>query len=285
MNTVVITGATSGIGLAVVRMLLNQGFRVIGIGRCEKNTNNALDQLKEEFPNANFRYLWGDLMQQREVKRIAEELKKDIEKNCGGKLFALINNAGCTRGWYTTTEEGYEQQFALNHLSGFLLTHYMLRYLKKGNGRVIITGSGSHKHMKVRWQDIMFQNHYNPLMAYKQSKLCNMLFAYALNYRYALEGVHAYVVDPGLVNTDIGYKDTGGLVKTVWKMRKRSGVSPDVPAKTFCYLCEGQPKAGLYHYLCKEAKYSKFVTDESANRLFELSETLCGIEFEGETKK
>lgn len=285
MKTVVITGATSGIGLAVVRAFLNRGFRVIGIGHSEKNTNNALARLKEEYPNGEVRYLWGDLMQQREVKRIAEELKHDIETYCESKLFALINNAGCARGWYTTTEEGYEQQFALNHLAGFLLTHYMLPFLKNGEGRIIMTGSGSHKQMKVHWKDIMFQKHYHPLLAYKQSKLCNMLFADALNKRFSPEGIHAYVVDPGLVNTDIGFKDTGGLVGMVWKMRKRSGVSPDVPANTYHYLCEGQPKTGLYYYLCKEARYSKYVTEESADRLFALSETLCGIEFGEEIKK
>ena len=285
MNTIIVTGATSGIGLSVVRELLTHGYRVIGIGHSENNTNKALVQLNEEFPNGDIVYHWGDLMQQREVRRIAEELKQYIEAKCESKLFALINNAGCTRGWYTTTEEGYEQQFALNHLAGFLLTHYMITYLINANGRIIMTGSGSHKNMKVHWKDIMFQKHYHPLLAYKQSKLFNMLFAEALNKRFLPKGIHSYVVDPGLVNTDIGFKDTGGLVGMMWKIRKRGGVSPNIPAKTYSNLCEDKPKNGLYHYLCKEAKYSKYVTEESADRLFILSETLCGIKFGRKTDK
>jgi len=108
------------------------------------------------------------------------------------------------------------------------------------------------------------------------------LFAKGLNDRYAKDGIRAYVVDPGLVNTDIGNKGTGGLVNFVWSLRKKHGVSPDVPAKTYAFLCEQKDRQnGLYYYLCKEINYSKEVTSENANRLFELSERLCGIRYEG----
>ena len=225
-------------------------------------------------------------MQRREVKRIAECLAVHLEAHCEGKLQALINNAGCVRSWYATTEEGYEQQFALNHLAGFLLTHYMMPYLKNGSGRIIMTGSGSHKQMKVHWQDVMFQKRYHPLLAYKQSKLCNMLFAESLNTHYSQYGVNAYVVDPGLVKTDIGCKQTGGLVNFVWSLRKKKGVLPELPAKTYAFLCDAQPPAdGLYYYLCKQAEYSKQVNTENAERLFALSEQLCNITFGTEELK
>ena len=70
-------------------------------------------------------------MQQREVIRISEEITSYLNDKCDGKLYALINNAGCVRSWYMTTEEGYEQQFALNHLAGFLLTYKLLPALIK----------------------------------------------------------------------------------------------------------------------------------------------------------
>jgi NAD(P)-dependent dehydrogenase (short-subunit alcohol dehydrogenase family) len=175
-----------------------------------------------------------------------------------------------------TTEDGYEQQFALNHLAGFRLTYELLPYLLKEGGRVIMTSSESHKNMKVRWSDVMMRKHYNPLLAYKQSKLCNMLFAQGLNDRYGAKGLHAYGVDPGLVNTDIGNK-TSGIVDFVWKIRKRFGVRPTVPAQDYLYLCEQcEPPAGLYFHHCKSIKYNKQVTTENAKRLFELSEQLCG---------
>ncbi len=280
MNTVVITGASSGIGLEVARTLTRLGYNVLGIGRNEANCNRAKERILSENPNAKIDFFLADLMQQCEVVRVAEEITLYLNERCNGELYALVNNAGCVRSWYMTTEEGYEQQFALNHLAGFLLTYKLLPALKKAQGRVIMTGSESHKGIKVRWNDVMLSRRYNPLTAYKQSKLCNLLFAKGLNDRYQASGINAYVVDPGLVNTDIGNKETGGLVNFIWTLRKRLGVLPAVPAKTYAFLCEEETAPeGLYYYLCKEKNYSKQVTGENVDRLFELSERLCGIHY------
>jgi len=90
-------------------------------------------------------------------------------------------------------------------------------------------------------------------------------------------------VDPGLVNTDIGSKDTGGLVGAFWKLRRRGGVNPEVPAQTYAFLCSRQPAPeGLYYHNCRPAAYSKRADDAAdAKRLFELSEQLCGVKFGG----
>jgi NAD(P)-dependent dehydrogenase (short-subunit alcohol dehydrogenase family) len=282
VNTVVITGASSGIGLETAKILTQNGFHVIGVSRSEENCKRAKEKILSENPNAQITFMQADLMQQREVVKVAESITLYLNNSGNGELYALINNAACIRSWYMTTEEGYEQQFALNHLAGFLLTYKLLPALIKAKGCVIMTGSGSHRGIKVHWDDIMLNRRYNPLIAYKQSKLCNLLFAKGLNDRYAKDGIRAYVVDPGLVNTDIGNKGTGGLVNFVWSLRKKHGVSPDVPAKTYAFLCEQKDRQnGLYYYLCKEIYYSKEVTSENANRLFELSERLCGIRYEG----
>jgi NAD(P)-dependent dehydrogenase (short-subunit alcohol dehydrogenase family) len=280
MKTIVITGATSGIGLETTLILTQQGFEVLGIARSEPNCIRAKERILSENPNAKITFFMADLMQQREVTRVAEEITQYLNDKCNGELFALINNAGCVRSWYMTTDEGYEQQFALNHLAGFMLTNKLFPALKKAKGRVIMTGSESHKGIKVNWDNIMLFRRYNPLTAYKQSKLCNILFAKGLNDRYAAAGIRAYVVDPGLVNTDIGNKETGGLVNFIWSLRKRYGVLPEVPARTFVFLSQQRiPPEGLYYYLCKEKNYSKQVTSENANRLFELSERLCDIRY------
>lgn len=283
MKTVVITGATSGIGFQTARLLIRQGYFVMGIGHSEETCSRAEKSLKDEYPDAEIVFFAADLMQQREVLRAAAKIKDCLTARFGGELYALINNAGCVRSWYTTTEEGYEQQFALNHLAGFLLTHELLPFLQKAEGRVIMTSSESHKGIRVRWDDVMLRRGYNPLTAYKQSKLCNVLFARGLNDRYAASGVHAYAVDPGLVNTDIGNKQTGGLVNFIWTLRKRHGVPPSLPAETYAFLCR-QPDAPweLYFYLCKPKAYSREVTRENADRLFRLSERLCGIADNGE---
>jgi NAD(P)-dependent dehydrogenase (short-subunit alcohol dehydrogenase family) len=258
MKTIVITGATSGIGLASALELAKNNFNIVGVGRDPERCGLAKEQILKRYPDVQVAYFAADLMQQREV-----------------------NNAGCARSWYTTTEEGYEQLFALNHLAGFLMTYRLLPYLIKASGRVIMTGSESHQHMRVRWDDLMFQRGYHPLLAYKQSKLCNILFAKALNDRYGWQGLHAYTVDPGLVRTEIGCKNTGGIVSLVWNKRKNHGVSPDVPAKTYAFLCEEEsaPKE-LYYHLCNPKRYSEQVDWQNAGRLFRLSETLCGIHYD-----
>ena len=280
MKTIVITGATSGIGLETARLLSLQGYRVIGIGRCEENCICARENILRSAPHAPISFYHADLMQRREVMRLGELLISDLRDTSNGQLFALINNAGCARSWYTTTEDGYEQHFALNFLAGFLLTYALFPMLLKAGGRIIMTSSQSHRGIKVHWDDVMFSRRYAPLRAYKQSKLCDILFAQALNDRYARNGIRAYAVDPGLVNTDIGNK-TGGIVDLIWKFRKRHGVQPTVPAQTYAYLCqqEKHPK-GLYYYLCSERAYSREVTGNNAARLFALSEQLCGIKYE-----
>lgn len=286
MKTIVITGATSGIGLETARLLCRQGFRVIGVGHSEENCRRAKDDLTADDPEAHIIYFKSDLMQQHEILRLAGELTAYINGFCGRELYALINNAGCVRSWYMTTDEGYEQQFALNYLAGFLLTHELLPLIIKANGRIIMIGSESHKGIKVRWNDIMLRCGYNPLTAYKQSKLCDILFAKSLNDCYSVIGIRAYVVDPGLVNTDIGNKAAGGIVGAVWTVRKRYGAAPSVPAQIYAYLCDPDNNpSGLYYRLYRENNYSKQVTAENAARLFALSERLCGVSYDTIYKK
>lgn len=281
-RTVVVTGATSGIGFAVVGQLLSLNYRVIGLGHSDASCKAASTALTDKYPQASLVFFAADLMQQREVNRVADELSHYLETRCNGELYALINNAGGVRSWYATTEEGYEQQFALNHLAGFMLTGKLLPFLQKPGGRIIFTGSGSHKGCKINWQDIMFKNHYSALKAYKQTKLCNMLLARELNNRYLAQGIRAYVVDPGLVKTDIGNKNTGGLVNFVWSWRKKHGQPPEIPARTYTYLCEqADSPAGLYYAGQQARNYSRQVTNVNARRLFLLSEQLCGIQFGG----
>jgi NAD(P)-dependent dehydrogenase (short-subunit alcohol dehydrogenase family) len=278
MKTVVITGATAGIGFEAARAIAAQGMRVIGVGRSREKCDKAKAALLSVMPEANVDYVCGDLSIQSDVHAVADAIIGMLD---GDGLWTLINNAGGVRSWYTTTADGYELQFALNHLAGFLLTHRLWLHLKKAGGRVIMTGSNSHKKTRIRWDDVMHKQHYSCLMAYKRSKLAGMLFAAELNRRQ--REVKAYVVDPGLVNTDIGGKDTGGIVEAFWNLRRRGGVEPEVPAQTYAYLCSRQPAPeGLYYHNCRPAKYSRRVDAAAdAKRLFELSEQLCGIKFGG----
>jgi NAD(P)-dependent dehydrogenase (short-subunit alcohol dehydrogenase family) len=278
MKTVVITGATSGIGFAVCRELAASDYSIIGVGRCEENCKKALEQIKQDCPDAPIAFFSGDLSRQAEVLRVSNEIKEYIEAKCNGQLYGLINNAGCVRSYYMTTEDGYEHQFAVNHLAGFLLTYNLMEYLIKCKGRILLTSSASHKRMKMRWRDIMFKHGYNPLLAYKQSKLANMLFVYGLNDRFANRGVSAFGIDPGLVKTDIGFKNTSEIVKIIWKLRHKKGVSAGIPAKIYLFLLnQADSPKGLYYDMSGKAAFSRQVNRENADRLWALSGQLCGV--------
>jgi len=289
-NTVVITGATSGIGYAVCETLLGAGYPVIGVGRSEANCGYAEKSLMERHPGAKLRFIVADLMQQGQVLCAAREIESALA-GFGGGLHALINNAGCVRSRYMTTQEGYEQQFALNHLAGFLLTQELLPIIKRDNAAVINTSSTSHKMMKMNWGDPMYQKRYRPLYAYKQSKLCNMLFAHSLREM----GIRACGVHPGLVKTDIGGKNTSGAVSFVWNLRKNRGISPEESAQIYLSLCEdgftglyyglGSGKPGVWEMesgkpkmWAKELSYNKQVNHKNAKRLYDISLKLCGMQ-------
>ena len=273
MKTAVVTGASSGIGLSIVLNLAKKNWRVLCVGHSEANCEKARAHILKQVPMANMEWFWGELMNQSEVNRISSEVSDSI--GAEGKIDVLINNAGAVRGWYMTTEEGYEQQFAINHLASFLLTYRLLPYIQSCGGKVIMTSSGSHKGIKIHWEDVMFSRRYNPLAAYKQSKLCGILFAKSL----VEKNIKAYAVDPGLVCTDIGGKTASGLINAVWKCRRRRGITADKAAETYVYLCETDEKR-LYYKNCRAGKYSSEVTQSNEDRLFKLSEKLCGIEYQ-----
>jgi NAD(P)-dependent dehydrogenase (short-subunit alcohol dehydrogenase family) len=145
---------------------------------------------------------------------------------------------------------------------------------------VLVTSSGSHKLTRVKWDDVMYEKRYSPLYAYKQSKLCNLLFAKGLSDRFADRGVRAYGIDPGLVRTEIGCKNTGRLVEAFWRRRMKHGVEPAVPAEIYVDLIGRDIKAsGFYYDVNGKRPASREVTTRNADRLFDLSERLCGIKF------
>jgi len=179
-----------------------------------------------------------------------------------------------------TTQEGYEQQFALNHLAGFLLTRELEPIIRRDNAAVIFTSSKSHKMTRMNWDDLMFQKRYRPLGAYKQSKLCNMLLAVRLREL----GLRACGVDPGLVRTEIGNKDTAGAVDLVWNLRKRRGLPPNEPAKIYLSLCENGFSGLYYGAGTKERRANAQVNPTNARKLYDISLKLCGVEPEAREK-
>ncbi len=282
-KNIVITGATSGIGRAALEALALRGAHVIGVGRSTARGDAVRQALLACDPHADVVFFTTDLSSQRRVRELAVNIYREVNASGHGKLDALINNAGTVSSWYTATEDGYELQFAVNHLAPFLLTHKLMPLLRRAQfGRVITVSSGSHYHTKMHWPDVMYRTNYNTLAAYKQSKLANVLFTAELNRRLGLgSNVRAYAADPGLVNTEIGLKGTGGIEALVWQVRKRAGVSPEQGAQTIVYLA-ADPKPACSHCIywkdCQPIAPSDAALDaREAARLWALSEQLCGF--------
>jgi retinol dehydrogenase-12 len=274
-KTFVLTGATSGIGLAAARLLAERGALLIGVGRSAERSAH---------PHARVHYLVADLSEQAQIRRLAADIRAYLLEHRLNNLDGLINSAGTFTFWKTLTPEGFEMQWAVNHLAHFLLTHELLSLLQTAPaGRVVTVSSGSHYHARLRWHDIQLKRGYFCLLAYQQTKLCNVLFTAELNRQLGEKStMQAFAADPGLVNTEMGFKGNPVLVRWVWSIRRRSGVPAEQSARGVVYLAtepsiqhspeiywrDGHPKAPNPYALDEEA----------AKRLWILSEQMCGIE-------
>jgi len=277
-KVIVVTGATSGIGLAVAEQLASQGARVIGVGRSPERCQQAETRLRASNRNPQVNYLIADLSLQAEVRRLADEIRAQVDA-----LDGLVNNAGSVPFHQVVTAEGFDLQWALNHLAPFLLTHELLPLLKAAaQSRVVTVSSGSHYGARLRWDDIQLLEHYGVLRAYKQTKLCNVLFMAELNRRLGFgSNVHAFAADPGLVKTDIGLKSNSILARWAWAFRRRGGITPEESARGIVYLL-GEPsiqntlKIYWKHGMPKPP--NPYALDEgNAKRLWEKSAQMCGF--------
>jgi NAD(P)-dependent dehydrogenase (short-subunit alcohol dehydrogenase family) len=283
--TVVVTGATSGIGFETVLNLTKKGAFVIGVGRSQERCDKALEKIMERTPDARVCYTAADLSSLRQVRDLSARIKSIVRETGNEKIDVLVNNAAAVSNCYVSTEEGLELQFAVNHLAPFLLTYELMPLIKNSDvGKVITVSSGSHYRTRMRWKDILMRKHYNCLSAYKQTKLANVLFSTELNRRLGPSSkVRAFAFDPGLVNTDIGLKGTAGITKWVWQKRKNKGISPDIPASAIVWLIENADIQNTNHVYWKDCKpkapsrYSQ--REDAARRLWEISERLCGLKW------
>jgi NAD(P)-dependent dehydrogenase (short-subunit alcohol dehydrogenase family) len=279
----VVTGATSGIGLAVAESLARQGAAVIGVGRAPERCEQTEDKLRSLCPDAQVAVLLADLSIQVQIRSLAQSIRETLANWGITKLDGLVNNAGTVPFWQTFTPEGFDMQWAVNHLAVFLLTHELLPLLEAApSARVVTVSSGSHYGTRLNWEDIQLRKSYNALSAYKQTKLANVLFTAELNRRLGTaSAIHAFAADPGLVNTEIGLKSNSFIARWIWDIRRRGGISAEESAKGIVYLLtepaiqrshenywkHGQPKAPNPYALNPDA----------ARQLWELSEGMCGI--------
>jgi retinol dehydrogenase-12 len=286
-KTYVVTGATSGIGLATAEALASAGAGVIGVGRSTERCRETEVHLRNLGHGAPIHYLTADLSIQSEVRRLAEQVTEQLAADGKTGLDGLVNDAGTFTYWLTLTPDGIEMQWAVNYLAAFLLTNQLLSVLKAAPmARVVTVSSDSHYGARLDWDDPQLRRHYDGLRAYGNTKLADVLFTLELNRRLGQgSGVHAFAVDPGLVKTDIGFKGTPALVQWVWKVRRSGGTPAEVPARCITYLLAElaiQDSNEVYWKDCNPKRASREALDgTSAERLWTLSEKLCGIEEKG----
>jgi retinol dehydrogenase-12 len=277
-KTYVITGATSGIGLATAGLLTRREAAIIGVGRSPERCRAAEEELHSLNGEASVRYLVADLSIQAEVRRLATEIRRQVST-----LDALINNAGTFTFWLELTPEGFETQWAVNYLAPFLLTHELLPLLKAApTARVVTVSSASHYNTRLHWKDIQLRRHYNCMLAYKQTKLATVLFTAELNRRLGPDStVRAFAADPGLVNTEIGLKRNPAIARWIWDRRRKSGISPQESAKGIEFLAV-EPSIQDSHEIYWKHSHPKApspdaLDKEAASRLWRLSAQMCGI--------
>jgi len=277
-KTVVITGATSGIGQVASARLAAMGARLILVARDKARGEAALASLRTISPGINHSIHYADLSRLADVKRLAAEIAA-----AEPRIDVLINNAGALFGSRQVTTDGMELTFATNHMSYFVLAHGLRDRLRaSAPARVVNVASDAHKGEKLDFSDLQSANNYRGLSVYGRSKLCNILFTRELARRWEGSGVTANSLHPGFVSTRFG-DQSGGMLSFLVRAAKTFAISPEKGAETIVYLAssgEVSNANGLYYYKCRPATPTREAQDnDSARRLWQESEKLTGVTY------
>jgi NAD(P)-dependent dehydrogenase (short-subunit alcohol dehydrogenase family) len=272
-KTVVITGATSGIGEVAAIRFAEQGARIVFTARDKERAQATLEKLRRANPASGHVVHLTDLSLLSDMRHTAEEIREEPA------IDVLINNAGALFSSRRETKDGLEKTFALNHMSYFVLTNLLLSRLKAG-ARIINTASDAHYRAKLDFSDLQSKKSYSGFAVYSKSKLCNILFTRELARRLAGTGITANSLHPGFVATRFG-DQSGGMLSALVRVAKPVGaISPEEGAKTIVYLASSPEVArtsGEYFYKCAPATPSaEALSDQDAKKLWEISAEIAG---------
>jgi retinol dehydrogenase-12 len=272
---VLLTGATRGIGQAAAVQLAKEGAEVALVGRDAERVSAVAREARAAGGGAPVHEHVADLMLMADVRTLAKEVRERY-----GQIDVLANNAGALFASRKVTAEGFEQTFALDHLSPFLLTNLLLDRLADG-GRVVTTASDAHKAGKLDLDDLQSEKSYAAMRVYGTAKLCNILFTRELAKR--VPRLHANCFHPGVVRTGFGKNDNG-----IWKVLTTLGSpffrSPERGARSLVWLAlsdEAGELTGEYVQDEKVLEPSGQARDEIlAEGLWEHSAQLVGLPVE-----
>ncbi|XP_050701475.1 retinol dehydrogenase 12-like [Eriocheir sinensis] len=276
-KTVVITGASAGIGKEAAKDLVSRGARVIMACRNVEKAERAAAEVRIHARGKGEAVVRQvDTSDLASVRRFAARILKEEER-----LHLLINNAGIvgppTR---EVTKDGLELTMATNHYGHFLLTNLLLGLIKRSApSRIVILTSDSHDEVtKLNPDCLNFEHdHYSSFTAYGQSKLCNILFTLELTNKLQGTGVTANCVHPGGVTTEIFYK--GDVTWKLWMWGKiiyLMGKDATQGAQTILHAAvseELEGVSGKYLVDCKEAQTTDLGRSQKlAKQVWEASE-------------
>ena len=272
-KTIVITGASDGIGAAASRRLKRDGHALVLVGRSPEKTRRMGEELDAPYLTADF----ADLA---DVRHLAARLAGEY-----ATIDVLVNNAGGIFGDRTRTTDGLEKTFQVNHLAPFLLTNLLMPTLLASEASVITTSSVAARLFgDIDLDDLDNDRRFSANKAYGDSKLANVLFTKELHRRFHPEGLSAAAFHPGPVATGFA-SDSTSLMRWVYQtpLRHIAGlISPDQGAQTLLWLAETTPGvdwvSGEFYEKLQIAKTHAQAADaELARGLWDRSARLVGL--------
>ena len=262
--TILVTGATDGLGKRVATELAGMGATVLLHGRSPKRLEAALEEMREETGSEKLGSYLADLSSLGEVRALAERLLSEH-----ARLDVLVNNAGIISPEREESGDGHELTFAVNYLSHFLLTSLLLPLLQdSAPARIVNVASAGQS--PVDFSDPMLERGYDAMGAYTRSKLAQVMFTFELAERLSGTGVTVNALHPAsLMDTKMVHETFGYTMSTVEEGTGavvRLAASPELEGVT-----------GRYFEGTREARADRQAYDaEARRRLWALSERLCG---------
>ncbi|MCX6397912.1 MAG: SDR family oxidoreductase [Propionibacteriales bacterium] len=277
-RTILITGASDGIGLECASQLAAAGEHLVLIGRSPTKLEAAVQRLHHESPDAQVESFVCDFAELAQVRALAAELLARYER-----IDVLVNNAGTVHDKRQLTVDGHEATFAVNHLAGFLLTELLLeRIVASGSARIVNTASVGHYRGTMNFDDLGFERGYQIMRAYSRSKLANVLYTRNLAARLAGTGVTVNSLHPGAVATNI-WAGAPAIARPLLNLAKRFVmISPAEGGAALAYLATSDEVAGQtggYYEKNRLKQPSDLALDEAVGRrLVAASRALVGTD-------
>ncbi|MGJ8559945.1 MAG: oxidoreductase [Litorimonas sp.] len=213
-KTILITGGNSGIGLEAAKILAGKGADILLCARTVSKGEAAVAEVNA-VGGGKARLILLDLADMASIHACAQTVASITDR-----LDVLINNAGVMQTPELTTKDGFELQLGTNHLGHFLLNGLLFPLVEKAKGRIVTVSSIAHKFGHLRLKDLMYKKtKYNPSVAYGQSKLANIVYAFELQRRLdaASSDVTSYAVHPGYSDTALQSSGPSGFLKLLYK--------------------------------------------------------------------